>query len=391
MRKKPTLLLGIAVTFLALVPLAQATGKDDRPLPLGTLTPTPAADPGGPNPLVEEYLPFTVSCPGVQESARGVLGITSPEGQASGLVMFFSGGRGTGWPAGSPFAAGLFDRLNEAGVTAMQVRWIDSWMVSAPGESVGAARLGCRVATVVDWTHANLSERRASIQKEAGTPARPSLCGFCITGNSGGASQIGYALAHYGLDRILDAVVPTGALPHAGQYTSCRRFPGTFGYENWYTTVQIQTLDASYGYGEPTPPAQNPITAPPFGSGPCATNDMSFLSRWVADSIDTGGSDYFHPTTAVHFIFGELDTAPSGLPGVANAPWIEYAHRYIVRLRCEGSPYVTEEVVAGLPHGVLARQGGADALAATLLGPKPKRGPDTGRRGPHADCAPAIE
>lgn len=390
MKRFITLMVAVLASAVTCVALA-AMYPNDRPLPLGTVYLEGIVPPGSEHALVDEHVTFTVSCPDVRDDARGILGITRPEGSARGVVMLFSGGLGTGWWAGeNQLVADFFRRLGDAGLTIVMVRWIDSWMVSAPGESVGAARLACRVASVVDWVHANLYDRAPRVTKEPGSPGRPSLCGFCISGFSGGSSQVLYALAYYGLDRILDGVVPTGALPHAGQYISCQRFPGTFGYENWYTTLHIQILDASYGFGLPVPPFGNPNTSPPFGSGPCATNDSLFIPRWIADSIDTGGNDYFHPTTAIQFIWGEQDNAPSGAPGVANAPWVAYAYRYLARLLCEGSPYVTTQLVPNTPHAVQSTAEGLATIAHALLGPRPKHGPETDGRRPREDCVPNV-
>lgn len=42
-----------------------------------------------------------------------------------------------------------------------------------------------------------------------------------MTDNSGGSSQVSYALELYGFEGILDAVIPTSNPPHAAQEKGC--------------------------------------------------------------------------------------------------------------------------------------------------------------------------
>jgi hypothetical protein len=177
-----------------------------------------------------------------------------------------------------------------------------------------------------------------------GVPDGPvGRCGFCITGNSGGSSQSSYALSHYGLESILDAVVPSGGPPHAAQTKGCLRNPGQERY--WYESGSAATIDSSYGFRGT--------------SGPCALHDSSFVPRWDEESVDTGGSDYVHPATRVHFIFGGADAS------VAPA----HGQDYVNRLKASGSPYVTVEVIPGMPHSIAHSPEGLAALRSALANP----------------------
>ena len=104
---------------------------------------------------------------------------------------------------------------------------------------MGPAHLACRSASLIQWLH-------DTYYLPMGVSAAPLQCGFCLTGNSGGASQIAYSLAFYGLGDIVDAVVETGGPPHAALDKACLNDPG-FGYSERLDSV----LDISYGFYRP--------------------------------------------------------------------------------------------------------------------------------------------
>ena len=164
-------------------------------------------------------------------------------------------------------------------------------------------------------------------------------CGFCITGNSGGATQVSYALSHYGLDGILAAVVPSGGPPHAALAKGClgsdpvyRFLPGSAG-----------VIDSSYGAGR-------------RGSGPCARGGAAFASRFQQDAVDTGGSDYVHPRTRVVFLFGGRDETVGPAHGMD----------YLARLRSARSPRVSVKNIPGMPHAIAGSPEGLAVLRATV-------------------------
>jgi hypothetical protein len=315
--------------------VATSAGSLSAPLPLGTLTLTGATDSSCPS--GHTCRGFKVGCPGVRRTARGFLARASARTQARGLVVISTGGRGTRWfsEKGSQAATFVSD-LRRDGFVVVQLRWVDSWLVSAPGEDAGSGHLGCRPATVVKWVHDHWF-------LPLGVPAGPvGRCGFCITGNSGGASQSSYALSHYGLDSLLDAVVPSGGPPHAAQTKGCLRNAGQEPY--WYASGSASTIDSSYGFQGT--------------SGPCALHDASFAPRWDEESVDTGGSDYVHEQTRVHIILGGADGT--------SAP--AHARDYANRLRTSGSPYVTVQVIPGMGHSIV-NSAGLTALRSALVNP----------------------
>jgi hypothetical protein len=220
----------------------------------------------------------------------------------------------------------------------VQVRWKTNWLQSSPGNDAGTAHLGCRPATVIARIHQDL-------YLPLGVTPALGRCGFCITGNSGGSTQVSYALTHYGLEGLLDGVMPTGGPPHAALRKSCLGEPG---YD--YPLATRQFLDQAFGYFS--------------GNGPCALRDAAFTPRWDAEAVATGGTDYHHPRTRVHFVIGASDTGMQ----VVSAD-------YSGRLRSAGTPMLAVEIAPNTPHNVMSTvQGRAALMAAILSGPT--RGPE---------------
>ncbi len=249
--------------------------------------------------------------------------------------MLFTGGPGSEWWTDQvPEAPALADELRAQGFTVVQAKWSGSWHETAAGNDAGTAHLGCRPATVIRYVYDNYYLPLGV------APARIGQAGFCITGNSGGASQVSYALSHYGLENILNVVIPTGGPPHSALAKSLMNNPGEEGY--WYPLETRRTIDRSFGFLD--------------GNGPGARQDPTFIPRWLEESVSTGGSDYNHPTTRIHFIIGSQD---QGMQTVLRD--------YSLRLRNEGSPFVTVEIAPGTPHLVIATTAGRAAFKAAIL------------------------
>ncbi|HVF35977.1 MAG TPA: hypothetical protein VND91_11700 [Candidatus Saccharimonadia bacterium] len=275
---------------------------------------------------------FAVSCSGVTNNANGFLAVRNTTATFRGVLVFFTGGSGGSWWTGQGGDVAAFaEELRALGFTIAQVRWGTNWLESSPGNDAGTAHLGCRPATVIKHLHDTLYA--------GGSRSETGRCGFCISGNSGGASQVSYALSHYGLDTILDAVVPTGGPPHADLAKAC------LDPASGYALDTRNFLDRGFGYFA--------------GNGPCATRDASFTPRWTAESIGTGGSDYDHPPTRVHIVIGDQDV---GMQRIAAT--------YIDRLRATGTP-LTYTIAVNTPHGVFSTQAGRAAIEAAILDEMP--------------------
>jgi hypothetical protein len=277
----------------------------------------------------DDAIEFEVTCPEVQGTARGVLMVFPPTGEARGLVAMTIGGDGT---EKQGINRSFIQGLAHQGFEAVVVSWVDPWLQSAPGDEAGPARLACRTATAIRWIHDNPYQDIGAPSGEVGE------CGFCLTGNSGGASQIGYALSFYGLGGIVDAAVLSGGPPHAALDEGCLGQDGLA-----YDARSAGIIDLSYGFVD--------------GGGPCAGRDQGFVGRWNDDSLDIGGV-YRLPDTRVVFVFVEGDA--SGGPS--------HGRFYLDELRDANTPMLTEETIPGTEHTIQAIPEGRAALEAALEG-----------------------
>ncbi len=267
-----------------------------------------------------------VTCPSVAAPARARLIVGAGEGEIErGTVLLTSVGPGTGVYGATPPSSLIHEDLRTSGFRTVRLQWIDSWGVGTPGEEEGTMRLACRPATVARWVYDNLH-------------IEDSDTGFCASGHSGGAGQISFMLSHYGLDRILDAVVPTGGPPYARTDLSCMLglHPGT------------TLVDRSLGY-------------PPDGSGPCYNRDASYSERFRLASVASGEGDYIHPTTMVWFVF----------EGIDNGYAVAIGRTYLDLLVKQGSPLVEETTIPGVlhagPNGLYNSQEGVARIRDILV------------------------
>ncbi len=90
----------------------------------------------------------------------------------------------------------MIDTMVKDGLVAVEVAWVDPGIWGGPQ----ARTLACRYATVAKWVYANLHQG-----------GKQTL--FAAQGTSGGAAQIAFALAHYGLDNVIDLANLGGGPP----------------------------------------------------------------------------------------------------------------------------------------------------------------------------------
>jgi hypothetical protein len=271
----------------------------------------------------------TVSaCPGVA-NVGGFYAVKDPVGVPTGTVVFFSGSAGkTWWSDGGAAWLAMLDTLVNENYRVVQVRWSQGWQVAQTGQQTGLAALACRPATMVKYVHDNLY---------SGSAPDTGRCGFCVTGQSNGGSQATYALAFYGLDPMVDGLFPTSGPTYASLDKGCR---GDAGYDYAGAVGGAISVDQSYGFGG-------------GGTGPCSTHDLSFLSKWTADGIVTGGNDYAWPTTRVHVIEGTAD------------PYFNHATDFRDKLLGVGQALTFQEIV-GMEHQLNAA--GLQALHDAIVG-----------------------
>jgi hypothetical protein len=274
------------------------------------------------------------NCPGISVDDALQLAETDPATRARGVVVFYDGGGGSKWWSQSESGDAFLAKLRDVDrFIVIQVRWRTiGWLDASDGLRVGPARMACRPATTVKWIHDN-------VYLPLGLHPAPGQCGFCITGNSGGASQVSYPLSHYGLAPLLDAVVPTGGPDHAAITKACLQV-GPYGFND----AHRKTIDFSYGYFDPD-------------HGPCFKKNRTGAPWWDPDSVDIGGSDYDYPSTRVELVIGGLDD--TGAPAHAAA--------FRDRLLRDPSNSVTWTFIPDMPHHIEDNLEGQAAIEAAFL------------------------
>lgn len=265
-------------------------------------------------------------CEGVAASAIVTLYVKSPTGIPKGTITFHSGASGkVFWTAGpTGTAQATFNNLVAAGYTGIQVKWKTGWNWATSTGKEGPMKLACRAATALKWINTNLHT--------AGKP-------MCATGNSGGSAQITYAVSHYGLSNILDAIIPTSGPGVA------RIDEGCLGSTSapLYLINQTGLVDSMYGAVE--------------GQGPCTNRTMSYDATFKADSIALGTWDYYYPKTYVGMLGGVEDKSTA-----STAQSLEYYNR----LLADKTPYVTREILANVGHSVHDTATGAQKIEQLL-------------------------
>jgi len=137
-----------------------------------------------------------VSCPGI-DPLDALVKVSDPTGTAKGTIVFGSGGSG-----GSMYEQFGAEAVNRAllpllaqGYRLVQRSWgAGAGWLAGPG---GTLRLACRYVTLLDRIATDIHTGAA----------------FCVTGNSGGSAEVSYAMAHYGMGRLIDLGVPTSCPP----------------------------------------------------------------------------------------------------------------------------------------------------------------------------------
>lgn len=295
---------------------------------------------------------FEVDCPGTGQPAQGSLDIGDPAGAPRGLLVFLSGGGGNKlWsesakldlqfsgskqksedPAAAKLANDSLQSFRDQGFMTIQVVWRAGWLAAPRGNPVGPAHLACRSASLFKWLH-------DTYYRQLGASPGPLQCGFCLTGNSGGASQIAYALAFYGLGDIVDAVVESGGPPHAALDKACLNQPG-YTYSKGLDGV----LDISYGFYKPK-------------RGPCVLHDPTWAKTWKRDGADSGGSSYSYANTRVLLLLGALDATQVG----------PHQMDYLAKLKKAGSPHVEQATISNMTHAITASQEGLRRITDWFL------------------------
>ncbi len=229
-----------------------------------------------------QCLQLEVNCPMSGPAKTASLWLTaSPTQPSRGTVILGTGGGGLRFyeVGGAAVVEGVLD----AGFDTVQRVWSGSrgWLEGTGGVKAAA----CHYATLATWLFENRHTKDTAL---------------CATGNSGGSSEVAYALSQYQRENIFDLAVLTGGPPMSRLDIGCITDPQD------PTLQQCLTQDFQPGHNCPA----FGCTAPPsvidavYSDTPCALNDQK---RLLADSVLAADADVDFPNTAVRFVYGAND------------------------------------------------------------------------------------
>ncbi len=312
------LLLTLLVASVLAIPSGAPVGAVATVEPFGLGTATAEVGGDGSCPTGHTCQRVRIACPEVVDRTAYVASATPAPASPRGMAVFFAGGDATFYWAGNAERLGTLSQIrSEYNVQTVQVRWEGGWMKSGDGMPAGAARAGCRPATIAKWIRDNLYQPPA-VHPGVGR------CGFCLVGSSGSSSAVTYPLTHYAADAWLDGVIVTGGPAHAAIARGCLTRRGDEGY-TWDANTAA-SMDSSYGFVAGV-------------KGPCELRDPTWEDEWIRDALDTNGSDYQFATTRYHIIIGDSDT-------------LQHYHSsdFVARVEAAGTPFLGVDVVAGMSH-----------------------------------------
>ena len=270
--------------------------------PLGTYTQAASATACGPTTSVPTSACYTFTVSGCADVApmTGRLKVSDPVGVPKGTVVLGAGGGGGAFyeiAFGNASATNqLLVPLVANGYRVVQRAWNGSGWTTGP--STGFSALACRYATMMQGIYDHVHTGGA----------------LCVTGNSGGASEIGYALAHYGLGRLIDLAVPTSGPPMGRIDHGCLATNDTAWIGTPPAGGECQSLLSGCGYTSCYYAGMLPAfmdQAYAAGTTACQTHDPAWAATWLADSVVAPGRLFTYPETDVRFLFGATDCSES--------------------------------------------------------------------------------
>lgn len=291
-----------------------------------------------------------------------------------GTILLLTGGNGSlywGDSFGSPAQKVLTD-LRNAGFRTVEIRWQKTvypggWLETDPGRTDGQVGLACRPATLFRYAHNNLY-----FSNDGVTPPPNAQAAFCGTGNSGGASALGYALSHYGQSALFDDAVMTSGPVFSRVDWGCvptHPDPNPLNLNDLYEfpAQGKETIDRGYG-----------VIPPAVGS--CAL-EQSSPNYLPSNQVGLAGDQFCFPNTAVAVLVGRDDTvancalgpSPPQGPNCTNAPNQAKLYHQELAAHCQ-SPLSLATVVSAPPfnspvigHSLPDTPEGARAVRDLLL------------------------
>lgn len=316
-------------------PAVDAGGTSGGRLPIGQATLMSANDcPSSQLPTTECSRASIGGCSGVSDV--GVrLKISTPPGELRGTVVLGTGGPGTAF---YEQFAGRTNPLNRVllplyamGYRVIQRAWDQPGWHAGPG---GPMKAACRYPTLL------------AALREA-YPSGP----LCATGQSGGAGELSYALAHYGSESILDAAVITAGPPMG------RLDHGCLGHDDPAWQAECARL-AVCGAGARLcvftgmPGAYFIDQMYADGTSSCVNRIESFRRSFLDDSVLNPLADLDYGGVDVRFVYGERDCSEAMPLG---------------RVYAEAVTSPKQIVFVPGPHIILEDAAGADGILLQIL------------------------
>ena len=283
---------------------------------------------------------ISVTCPGIAPM-DALVKVSDPAGTAKGTIVFGSGGGGE--PLYEQFGAeavnGVLSPLLSQGYRLVQRSWTaGSGWLTGPG---GTLRLACRYATLLDRIATDIHTGGA----------------FCATGNSGGSAEVSYAMAHYGMGRLLDLAVPTSGPPMGRIDYGCLGTAQVPGWATQCAALNVCGGTAACQYFVP-PPGGAPgggsaVIDGTYGGGTdCQTRNSARAQTWLGDSVASADAQLSYPQTAMRFIYGGSDCSEAVTLGRLYADAVKSDSAIVV--------------VPGAPHAIPSDAAGAQAVFDAL-------------------------
>jgi hypothetical protein len=265
-----------------------------------------------------------------------------------GTVVFGTGGGGNGFYEADPVARAMMLRLSAGGWRLVQRGWdgfLAGW-ITGPG---GMLAVSNRYASLLTWIHSTIHSSDAT---------KP----FCATGNSGGSSELSYALARWGGGDLLDLAIPTSGPPIVALDHFCLDGADSSWLAECGAALpaaalfpQVSTSWCSYWSQPDGGTSMGPRAAVDSAytpATPCGSHDATARAQLLADSAVAPGAVFDYPLTKVDSLFGLLDIGEAVAGGHYYASKITSLH--------------SVQYVAMTGHPLFSTDAGAAAIESAI-------------------------
>ena len=304
------------------------SGGGSKPGPVvtvpGTATVLPGVCASGPGPLPgAACMTLTVESlanPAVLAEVR--VADPAPGIPLLGTVLLSSGGLGNEFLVETAGGLELSNALLAAGFRVVDRRWPTGWFADA----TGILEQSARYAVLVDWVRTNLHTTGA----------------LCVFGNSGGSSEIAYALTSWDGDDLFEVAILASGPPMTRLDYLCE-VPASMA---WTTQCAALTAGGAFTCGQPTcEPEVTNLLCPLLPPNPQP-------GELLAQSILHPNAVLEFPSTEVRMLLGEEDCTSAVPLGLLFAESL--------------TTPIVPQLVSLTPHMMPSTREGRDAIVLAL-------------------------